>query len=58
MAQSEHLALSQDGTDYFDYHYKPNNTLDKIDPCPLKQSLQAWLIMTETMANSSSNLRH
>ncbi len=52
------VALSQDGTDYFDYHHTPNDTLDKIDPDSLKQNLQAWLIMTETVANSSVNLRH
>lgn len=52
------VALSQDGTDYFDYHHTPNDTLDKIDPESLKQNLQAWLIMTETVANSSVNLRH
>lgn len=52
------VALSQDGTDYFDYHHTPNDTLDKIDPDSLKQNLQAWLIMTETVANSTVNLRH
>jgi Zn-dependent M28 family amino/carboxypeptidase len=52
------VALSQDGTDYFDYHHTPNDTLDKIDPESLKQNLQAWLIMTETVANNSVNLRH
>ena len=24
-------SLNQDGTDYFDYHHTPNDTLDKID---------------------------
>jgi len=51
------VALEQDGTDYFDYHHTPNDTLDKIDPAAYKQNLQAWLRMTDTVANSSVNLR-
>lgn len=49
--------LQQDGTDYFDYHHTPNDTLDKIDPAALQQNLQAWLIMTRVIANSSVDLR-
>jgi hypothetical protein len=49
--------LQQDGTDYFDYHHTPNDTLDKIDPAALQQNLQAWLIMTYVIANSSVDLR-
>jgi Zn-dependent M28 family amino/carboxypeptidase len=52
------VSLSQDGTDYFDFHHTPNDTLDKVDPVSLKQNLQAWLILTETVANSSLDLRH
>lgn len=37
--------LSQDGTDYFDYHHTENDTLDKIDPEALKQNLAAWVSM-------------
>ncbi|GHG74102.1 peptidase M28 [Alishewanella longhuensis] len=50
-------SLMQDGTDYFDYHHTPNDTLDKIDPTALKQNLEAWLIMTREIANSQVNLR-
>lgn len=50
--------LLQDGTDYFDYHHTPNDTLDKVDPEQLKQNLQAWLILTRFIANSDTNLRH
>ena len=49
--------LQQDGTDYFDYHHTPNDTLDKIDPAALQQNLQAWLIMTRIIANSKTDLR-
>lgn len=49
--------LMQDGTDYFDYHHTPNDTLDKIDPAALRQNLEAWLIMTREIANSKVNLR-
>lgn len=51
-------SLMQDGTDYFDYHHTPNDTLDKIDPTALRQNLEAWLIMTREIANSTVNLRH
>ncbi|WP_213996712.1 M20/M25/M40 family metallo-hydrolase [Arsukibacterium sp.] len=50
-------SLQQDGTDYFDYHHTPNDTLDKIDPAALQQNLQAWLIMTRIIANSTVDLR-
>lgn len=50
-------SLQQDGTDYFDYHHTPNDTLDKVDPATLRQNLEAWLIMTREIANSTVNLR-
>ncbi|SNY54585.1 Zn-dependent amino- or carboxypeptidase, M28 family [Arsukibacterium tuosuense] len=50
-------SLQQDGTDYFDFHHTPNDTLDKIDPAALQQNLQAWLIMTRIIANSNVDLR-
>jgi hypothetical protein len=34
--------LNQDGTDYFDYHHTPDDTLDKIDPAALRQNVAAW----------------
>lgn len=51
------VSLEQDGSDYFDYHHTPNDTLDKIDPAALMQNQQAWLIMTRELANSDVNLR-
>lgn len=50
-------SLQQDGTDYFDYHHTPNDTLDKIDPAAMQQNLEAWLITTRAIANSRIDLR-
>lgn len=51
------VSLLQDGTDYFDYHHTPNDTLDKIDPAALQQNLQVWLYTTTSIANSRVDLR-
>ncbi len=34
--------LAQDGTDYFDLHHTPDDTLDKVDPEALRQNVAAW----------------
>lgn len=34
--------LAQDGSDYFDYHHTPNDTLDKIEPAALDQQVAAY----------------
>lgn len=39
------VGLSQDGTDYFDLHHSPDDTLDKIDPDSLRQNVAAWTAM-------------
>lgn len=36
------FSLELDGTDYFNYHHTPNDTLDKVDPESLKQSTAAY----------------
>jgi hypothetical protein len=36
------LALTHDGTHYFDWHHTANDTLDKIDPKDLDQCVAAW----------------
>lgn len=51
------VTLEQDGTDYFDYHHTPNDTLDKIDPSALQQNLQAWILMTSMAANTITDFR-
>jgi hypothetical protein len=43
--------LSQDGTDYFDYHHTPNDTLDKIDPDSLSQNVAVYTAFSYLMAN-------
>ncbi|BBM00684.1 M20/M25/M40 family metallo-hydrolase [Microbulbifer sp. GL-2] len=40
------FGLYQDGTDYFDYHHTPNDTLDKVDPENLRQNVAAWVVMS------------
>ena len=46
------LELSQDGSDYFDWHHTPNDTLDKIDPAVLRQNVAAWAVMVWLAAQS------
>ena len=36
------FSLYQDGTDYFDYHHTPNDTLDKVDLESIKQNAAAY----------------
>ncbi|SEA37690.1 M20/M25/M40 family metallo-hydrolase [Microbulbifer marinus] len=40
------FGLYQDGSDYFDYHHTPNDTLDKVDPKILQQNVAAWVVMS------------
>lgn len=51
------VTLEQDGTDYFDYHHTPNDTLDKINPADLEQNLQAWLMMLRAVTDSATDYR-
>jgi Zn-dependent M28 family amino/carboxypeptidase len=44
--------LSQDGTDYFDYHHTPNDTLYAIDPTALQQNVAAWATFVYLAADS------
>jgi hypothetical protein len=50
-------SLRQDGTDYFDYHHTPNDTLDKIDPKLLAQNVAAYVQFAYMMAQSELDLR-
>jgi len=49
--------LSQDGTDYFDLHHTPDDTLDKIDPAALAQNVAAYATFAWLTANAGWNLR-
>ncbi len=50
-------SLRQDGSDYFDYHHTPNDTLDKIDPEALAQNTAAYAQFAYLMAQSEVELR-
>lgn len=46
------ITLQQDGTDYFDLHHTPDDTLDKIDPEKLAQNVAAYTAMLAVVANA------
>lgn len=46
------IDLQQDGTDYFDLHHTPDDTLDKIDKGALRQNVAAWTAMLGVVANA------
>lgn len=45
-------SLRQDGSDYFDYHHTPDDTLDKIDPRALAQNTAAYVVLAWMAANA------
>jgi hypothetical protein len=49
--------LSQDGSDYFDYHHTPNDTLYAIDPANLRQNVAAWATFVYLAADSDWTFR-
>ena len=50
------IALSQDGTTYFDYHHTANDTLDKIDAKDLDQNVAAWAAVAYAVADMPGDL--
>ena len=44
--------LRQDGSDYFDYHHTPDDTLDKIDPQALAQNAAAYAVFAYLAASA------
>ena len=44
--------LGHDGTDYFDLHHTPDDTLDKIDPKALAQNAAAYAVFTYLAAEA------
>ena len=44
------VELGQDGTDYFDLHHTPDDTLDKIDPAALRQNVAAWTALLAVLS--------
>ncbi len=50
------IDLQQDGTDYFDLHHTPDDTLDKIDPKAMQQNVAAWVTVLGIVANDPADL--
>jgi aminopeptidase-like protein len=48
------VTLQQDGTDYFDLHHTPDDTLDKIDPEKLRQNVAAYTAMIASSPTPSA----
>lgn len=46
------MALSQDGTRYFDVHHTERDTIDQLDPADLQQNVAAWAAMAWLSAQS------
>jgi Zn-dependent M28 family amino/carboxypeptidase len=51
------VELGQNGTDYFDYHHTPDDTLDKIDRAALRQNVQAWVTFAYLAAETGWDFR-
>ncbi|MGD9979151.1 MAG: M28 family peptidase [Hyphomonadaceae bacterium] len=49
--------LSQDGTDYFDYHHTPNDTLYAVDRANLRQNVAAWATFVYLAADNDWDFR-
>jgi hypothetical protein len=47
--------LAQDGTDYFDLHHTPDDTLDKIDPKALAQNVAAYTVFAYLAADAEGD---
>jgi hypothetical protein len=52
------VTLQQDGTDYFDLHHTPDDTLDKINPEKLRQNVAAYTAMISIVANAPESWAH
>lgn len=50
------FGLSQDGTDYFDYHHTADDTLDKVDPEKLRQNVATYAVFTFMAANAKTRI--
>lgn len=47
--------LAQDGSDYFDLHHTPDDTLDKIDPQALAQNTAAYAVFAYLAAQADGD---
>ncbi len=57
MAGVPTMRFQQDGTDYFDLHHTPDDTLDKIDPEQLAINTAAFAVMAVLAANAETDFR-
>ncbi|MHA6288192.1 M20/M25/M40 family metallo-hydrolase [Maricaulis sp. CAU 1757] len=51
------VRLNQNGSDYFDLHHTPDDTLDKIDPQELAQNVAAYAALVYLAADSEVEFR-
>ena len=51
------VTLDLDGTDYFDFHHTPDDTLDKITPARINQSAAAYVVFTYLAAELDGDYR-
>lgn len=51
------VRLEQNGTDYFDLHHTPDDTLDKIDPDELAQNVAAYAALVYLAAETDLDFR-
>lgn len=51
------VTLQMDGLDYFDYHHTPDDTLDKVKPERLNQSVAAYAVFTYLAAELGGDYR-
>lgn len=51
------VTFMQDGSDYFDLHHTPNDTLDKVAPQALDQNVAAYAAFLYLIANSTVSFR-
>ena len=51
------MRLQQDGTDYFDLHHTPDDTLDKIDPEDIRRNVEGFVVLSWLAANADTDFR-
>lgn len=51
------VRLEQNGSDYFDLHHTPDDTLDKIDPDELAQNVAAYAALVYLAAETDADFR-
>lgn len=49
------FGLAQDGTNYFDLHHTPDDTMDKIVPEEIAQNTAAWIVFVALAAEYQGN---